>query len=155
MENEKNLTREEVKDKALRYLEFRSHSETELTRKLRKAGALEEDIELAIDFCREYGFLNDEKYAKALARDLSNIKKFGKNRIKAELIHRGIAPEIVELALCEAEDDEDELLKLAEKKLKGNFEKKNCEKAIRFLIYRGYDLTDIKNAIERLKADEI
>ena len=42
-----------------------------------------------------------------------------------------------------------------EKKLKGNFEKKNCDKAIRFLIYRGYDLSDIKNAIERLKTDEI
>ncbi len=155
MENDKILSREQVKEKALRLLEFRSHSEGELKQKLKRAGGNDEDIEYVTDFCREYGFLNDEKYAYSLAKDLSNIKKFGRNRIKSELIRRGISKELAELAISEIQDNEDEVLKLAEKKLKGNFDRKNCDKAIRFLIYRGYDLTDIKNAIERLKSNEL
>lgn len=155
MENEKKLTREQVKEKALRVLEYRSHSDFELRQKLSRAGGSEEDIDYAVSFCTEYGFLDDEKYAVSLSRDLSNLKKFGKKRIKLELVRRGISPDICEIALDAIEDDGDELLKLADKKLKGNFERKNIDKAIRFLIYRGYDLGDIKNAIERLKSDEI
>ena len=44
MEKEKTLTREQTKDKALRYLEFRSHSKNELRMKLKRCGALDEDI---------------------------------------------------------------------------------------------------------------
>ena len=40
----KELTAAEAKEKALRYLEYRSHSEKELCDKLKKAGAKEEDI---------------------------------------------------------------------------------------------------------------
>ena len=41
----KELTFDEAKDKALRLLEFRSHSERELSDKLKIAGAKEEDID--------------------------------------------------------------------------------------------------------------
>ena len=63
--------------------------------------------------------------------------------------------EDIEAALAEIEDDTDELELLIEKKLKGNFEQKNCDKAIRYFLYRGYELSDIKNTIERLKSNGI
>ena len=53
---EKELNFDEAKEKALRLLEFRSHSEKELSDKLRRAGARVEDIEEILDFCRNYGF---------------------------------------------------------------------------------------------------
>ena len=59
----KELTFDEAKDKALRLLEFRSHSERELSDKLKRAGAKEEDIDEILEFCRNYGFLDDRKYA--------------------------------------------------------------------------------------------
>ena len=49
-------TYEAVKEKALCLLEFRSHSEQELIRKLRMNGASEEHIDMTLSFCREYGF---------------------------------------------------------------------------------------------------
>ena len=115
------LTREETKEKALRILEFRSHSAFELKEKLRRAGSTEEDIEYMIDFCIEYNFINDREYAKMRARDLSNLKKFGKHRIKTELFRRGLSSEDIQYALEEIEDDSDELEILISKKLKGNF----------------------------------
>ena len=48
----KELTFEQAKDKALRLLEFRSHSERELKDKLKRAGAKEDDIEEILEFCR-------------------------------------------------------------------------------------------------------
>ena len=151
-ENKKSF--EDVKEKALRLLEYRSHSAKELTDKLKRFGADEEDIERTVEFCTEYNFLNDEKYAYALAHDLANLKKLGKRRIYAELRQKGISEEIVREVLEDFTDDEDTLLSLVEKKAQGNFERKNRDKIIRYFMYRGYELTDIKNALERLMTDE-
>ena len=152
--NEDKKSFEDVKEKALRLLEYRSHSEKELSDKLIRYGADEEDIERVIEFCREYNFLNDESYARALAHDLAALKRLGKRRIYSELRVKGISDETAREVLSEMEDDEDELLRLVEKKARGNFERKNREKVIRYFIYRGYELGDIKNALERLMTDE-
>lgn len=150
----KELTFDEAKDKALRLLEFRSHSEKELTDKLLRAGAKEEDIEEILVFCRNYGFVDDRKFALAKARDLKNLKKYGNQRIKAELYHKGISAEYIDEALLEIGDDETDMLKpLAEKKLGGNFDKKNIDKCIRYFIYRGYNYSDIKSCIETIKSE--
>lgn len=150
----KELTFEQAKDKALRLLEFRSHSERELSDKLKRAGAKEDDIAEILDFCRNYGFVDDRKYAECKARDLKNLKKYGKRRIKAELYSKGIDSEYIEEALMAMEDDEEDiLLPLVRKKLGGDFEKRNVDKCIRYFLYRGYNFGDIKNCIENLKID--
>lgn len=154
MYEKKEMSFRQVKDKALRLLEYRNQSEYELRQKLIRAGGKTEDIDAVLEFCKEYGFVNDKTYALALAKDLSNLKKFGKQRIRQELYKRGIDSELIDLALLEIEDNSDTLEKMISKKLGGNFERKNCDKAIRYFIYRGYELSDIKNAMERLKTDE-
>lgn len=154
MIEKKVLNYDETREKALRLLEFRSHSERELTDKLKRAGSVDEDIERVMEFCREYGFVNDEQYAKRKARDLQNLKKFGRKRISQELRQKGIAQELIDLAVSELEDDEgDRLYPLVLKKLGGNFEKKNIDKCIRYFIYRGYGFGDIKACIDRARAD--
>lgn len=143
------ITYEDVKEKALRLLEFRSHSEYELKAKLRHCGASDEHIEETLDFCRRYGFVNDTAYAQAKSRDLMNLKKYGIRRIKSELRAKGIADSVIDEVLADADTDSerDTLSELVEKKLKGDFSDKNRDKCIRYFIYRGYDLYDIKSAI--------
>ena len=150
---QKELTFEQTKDKALRLLEFRAHSERELTDKLKRAGAKDNDIEEVLEFCRNYGFVNDRSFAVKKARDLKNLKRYGIRRIKSELYSKGIAAEYIEEAVAELDDDEEMLIPLVEKKLGGNFEKKNVDKCIRYFIYRGYSFSDIKNCIDKLKID--
>ena len=91
-------------------LEFRSHSERELSDKLKRAGAKEEDIDEILEFCRNYGFLDDRKYAIAKAKDLKNLKKYGKRRIKSELYSKGIDAEYVEEAVSYLDEDEEDML---------------------------------------------
>ncbi len=149
------LNYDETKDKALRLLEFRSHSEKELADKLKRAGSVDEDIEKVLDFCREYGFVNDEQYAARKARDLQNLKKYGRQRIIMELRQKGIAEEFIDSALLDLEESEEDILyPLVLKKLGGNFEKKNIDKCIRYFIYRGYNFRDIKSCVERVKTEE-
>ena len=150
----KELTKNETKEKALRLLAFRSHSEKELLEKLKRAGAKTEDLPPVAEFLKEYGFLNDAQYGTHLAKDLQNIKKYGKRRIVAELKSKGIKQEYIDAALAELEDEEtDALLPLVERKLGGNFEQKNIDKAIRYFIYRGYGFDDIKYCIEKIKQE--
>lgn len=150
----KELNAAMAKEKALRLLEFRSHSEKELCDKLIRAGANKDDLPPIMEFLKEYGFLDDIEYAKGLARDLQNLKKLGKRRISQELKAKGISGEALEEALSELRaDEEDELLPLIERKLGGDFEKKNVDRAIRYFLYRGYGFDDIKACIDKLKAD--
>lgn len=150
---QRELTLEEAKDKALRLLEFRAHSEKELADKLKRAGAREYDIEEILEFCRNYGFVNDRSYALSKARDLKNLKKYGVRRIRSELYSKGIPAEYIEEAVSELDYEENDLLPLIEKRLKGDFEKKNVDKCIRYFIYRGYSFSDIKGCIENIKQE--
>ena len=151
---EKELNYEQTKSKALSYLSFRSHSEKELKEKLKRAGAREDDIEDVVKFLAEYKFLDDEKYAISKALDMQNLKKFGRLRIEAELKMLGISADFIQNALAELKEDEEEmLLPLVKKKLSGNFEKKNIDKAIRYFAMRGYEFSDIKKCIEILKTE--
>ena len=150
----KELTKSEAKEKALRLLAFRSHSEFELSEKLKRAGAKAEDLPEILAFVKEYGFVNDAEYALRLAKDLQNIKKYGKKRIFSELKARGIAPEYIDAAISGLSDEEEAaLMPLVMKKLGGNFEQKNIDKTIRYFIYRGYEFGDVKTCIEKIKQD--
>ena len=151
----KELNRNEAKEKALRLLAFRAHSEKELSDKLIMAGAKKEDLPYVLDFVKEYGFVNDAEYAGHLAKDLQKLKKYGKKRIEDELRKRGISSDDIKNALFELDDEEqDSLLPLVEKKLGGNFEQKNIDKVIRYFIYRGYRFDDIKACIEKVRETE-
>lgn len=141
-----------TKEKALRLLEFRNHSAGELRKKLKIAGAIDEDVERVIEFLEEYNLINDREYARRLALDLKNLKKFGERRIRSELLSRGISTEFAEEAIQELpEFEENELLELVKKRLKGDFEKKNKERVLRYFIGRGYSFDEIKKAIEKIE----
>lgn len=149
------LSFDKAKEKAFKLLEFRSHSKKELTEKLKRAGASDEDTEKIIRLFCEYKLLDDAAYALRKARDLKNLKKYGKRRIEQELYYKGIKSEDIASAIAEFdfEDTEDTLYPLVKRKLAGDFEKKSLDRCIRYFIYRGYELRDIKGCIERIKGE--
>lgn len=155
MYSEKKLSYEQAKNKALRFLEYRTHSERELYDKLKRAGAENDDIENILEFLREYNLVNDREFAARYAKDLKNLKKMGKKRVKAELIKKGISSEFAESAIEEIEwEEEDVLYPMVKKKLAGDFERKSIDRCVRYFLYKGYSYDDIKNAIERIQSEE-
>lgn len=149
------LTYEQTKEKALSLLSFAANTEQELFRKLVNKGAEEDDARAVVDFCREYGLVCDRDYALKKAKDLINLKKFGKHRIISELRHKGISDEDIDYALSELEIPQEIPVDLLIKKLGGDFSKKNIDKTIRFFITKGYDIYNIKQSIERITENEL
>lgn len=144
-----------TKDKALRLLTFRAHSEFELRQKLKMAGSQTDDIEKVMEFLTEYKLIDDESYARHIANDYANIKKFGKKRIYSELINKGIDRELCDLVLLELDIDEEEMLiPQMRKKLNGDFEQKSRDRAFRYFVTRGFGFDDIKHAFETVKNEE-
>lgn len=155
MDTEKKLDYEQTKHKALKILEYRTHFESELKTKLKRAGAEDENVEMVMEFLKEYNFVNDSELSLKYAKDLKNLKKFGKKRVYAELIKKGVSAELAQNAIDELSwEDGDVLYRMIEKKLCGNTERKNIDKCIRYFLYKGYSYDEIKRALERIKAEE-
>ena len=143
---------EAAKEKALRLLEFRAHSEWELRRKLADAGAAQEDIEHVADFVREYHLVDDEAYAERLAADLANLKKFGKHRISAELSRRGIDRDMWDEVLDAAPRDDSKIDKFISSRLTDPEDRDQVRKVSAALFRRGYSWEDIREALNRFNA---
>lgn len=147
------LTYEQAKEKALKYLDYRSHSEYEIREKLRHAGADTDIIERVAEFLTEYKLIDDTDYAKRYSRDLQNLRRLGKARIRTELKKKGIKNDIIEIAISDLPEQSEELLfELVKKRMKGDIN--NRDKVLRYFLYRGYCLDEIKKCINSINFEE-
>lgn len=137
-----------VLNTAVRLLSIRQHSVKELGAKLASKGFVAEDIEKAVAKLLDAGYLDDAKYAAALASTRATNKRWGPAKIRAEMTIKGVSQEIIKTAvnaqfaaLGGAEQDAacaafDKWLK--KKSLSQPLDKKNLLRAVRFLIGRGF-----------------
>ncbi|MBR5535866.1 MAG: regulatory protein RecX [Clostridia bacterium] len=138
-----------AKDYAVKLIGFCDRSEKEIREKILKKGYSEAECEEAIAFCREYSFIDDERFAEHFAHDAVNLKKLGKARIKMELRHKGVEEEIIENALCDIEDEKEMLKKELQRKF-GNLDltdKKVKNKVFGYFARRGFKTSDILYAM--------
>ena len=103
-----------AQEKALYLLEYRSHSKKELAEKIARTAASKEAAQAAADRMEELGLIDDEAYARELARVLFTRKRYGKIRVKQELRQKGIANELIEGLLAEYGDEDEALENLRE-----------------------------------------
>lgn len=142
----------EAKNKALNLLSRRRHTKKELADKLLNAGFGEADVQAVCDWAVEYGFLNDEEFARSFVADCIQFKKYGKKRIRQALLFKGIDAYILDDVFAEFDFHEAEtLLEQLPKKLAGNFARKNVDKVIRHFAAKGYAYEEIKHAINQAK----
>jgi len=92
---------------ALRLLTYRDRSTTELTRKLRERGFGQNDIDPVLNRCLELGYLSDERFAFSRARALVSSGRAVGIRALNELKKAGVAIDLAERALAEAETEQD------------------------------------------------
>ena len=129
-----------------------SKTEKELVNYLKNKKYSNETISYVLQKLNEFNFLNDETYAK----NYVNIRKKtkGKKVIEYELKMKGVSAEIIEEALKEIENQQEEILILAKKFFK-NKEKdlKIKEKLFRHLASKGFDFDEINFAINEVLKD--
>ena len=156
MMNEKEL--ETAKKRAMYLLGGKDYSRKELTEKLLKNYS-REAAEAAVSQMVEYGYLDDSRYAKKLARQYIEVRRYGKSRAKMMMIQKGLGPQLADEALEQysAEDLIGEIVTIIEKKyydrlfLEGLEGRKEMQKVMAALARRGYDYEDIKTAVSAVR----
>ena len=143
------------KNTALRIVEKTFKSEKELKDKLILKGYDNEAIDKTISFLKEYNFLSDNNYAKMYVKDKSRVQ--GKNKIKFDLIKKGINDNIIEeeISNIDREDEREGAYNLAVKKyntiVKREDDKfKLSQKLYRFLLSKGYDYDTVSYAVKKV-----
>ncbi len=119
---------------------------------LNSKGYTQAVADYVIDKLEGYGYIDDYAYCRAYVNSVSGK---GKTAIRAALIKRGALREAIDAALDEVEEDEDEVLAVAQKYMRGkSTTRENLNKALRHLISRGFDYDVAKSALSRLGREE-
>ena len=136
---------ERAHESALRMLTARAHGEQELYRKLRQkydAAAAQN----AVDRCKEAGLIDDAAFAENLAESLLSKKGWSPERVKTELICRGVDKETAENAVSALDIDRDSgiMMLLAKMRITDDSPEKDKARAVRRLLNAGYHIGEIR-----------
>lgn len=136
---------------ALRLITHKDRTEKELRTKLNEKGYDENTIEDEIAFLKDYGYINDQDYARRFINDALNLKKWGKIRVISELSRRGIDREVIDSAVENAflEEDGNRVKEQIEIRFKNsdfsNIKERN--RIFNYFLRRGYTAEEIKGAM--------
>ena len=145
----------EARKKALRLLEHMDRTEKGLTDRLLRAGFSEELAEDAVSYVKDYGYINDRRYA--LNYIMYRIHDKSRQKIFQELSGKGIDRQTIQDAWEEAEELEapDEhalLLSQIEKKYPPDTEidERQMRRLLGYFARRGFRQSEITSALEEL-----
>ena len=133
-----------AKSQALKHLSYRDRSKRELTQYLEKKEHAPAVIEKTIQYLVNLNYINDPRFAMEWGRSRIERKKFGKERVRQELFAKGIAPDIINVALdtlYDANPEKELALACASKKLAslhGLEPEKRSRRLAHYLQRRGF-----------------
>ena len=153
-------------DYALKALGSRAHSIAELKMKLKRRAADAMSIDPVLSKLKQYGYLNDRKYADSFTTSRKEGHGFGSERVLRELRGKQVPRIVAEQAVKEAYESSDELAladQLLQKKFRGKDLReflavpKNLQAAFRRLRYAGYNSSITIKVLKRYtsRAEEI
>ena len=139
-------------DKALTHISVSPKTEKQMRDFLTKKGYVGAVVDYVMERLHYYGYVDDKEYCRAYVNSVSNKSK---RAMEMELLTRGADKGAIEEALADYEDDEDNILILLKKYLRGKEPtKENVYKGCRYLISRGYDYDAVKSASERIDEED-
>ncbi len=102
-----------VRERCLNLLAVQPRTRAELERKLAQADAPEDVVAGVLDRLTQVGLIDDTAYAEAYVRTGVGVRRRGTRSLKAELRTRGVAPEIIDLAAAQVDDEGERATALA------------------------------------------
>ncbi|HEU4493669.1 MAG TPA: RecX family transcriptional regulator [Rubrobacteraceae bacterium] len=126
-------------NRALHFLGYRARSRGEVRERLRRYGYAEESVEGVIGRLEELGYLDDEEFARAAARE--KARRYGPRRVLGELRRSGVDAELAQGVV----DDEfaqrselEEARSLAARRYNREGSDAEARRVYGFLMRRGY-----------------
>lgn len=151
LEIEHAVTLTKACHKAYDYLSYGDLSSKKLYDKLMRYG-FSEDISLdACERMKSLGYIDDERYAAALAKSMAETKLYGPRRIEQELKIRGISDNDIDTAIFSLDINfEESILSLINGKFKN---KTDRNKLIQALMRYGHEWDCISGVLHDLTED--
>lgn len=145
-------------NKAIKYLSYRQRSIKEVKDHLNRKGYEPSIIENTIDHLLEKNYLNDYAFAESFIRDKSYLNKYGINKIRYELLNKGVSKEIIAKTLRFDHDEEyDNAMTLANKKM-NSYKNQDRDRIYRklggFLQRKGYRYDTVAKVLKEVLNEE-
>ena len=130
--------------KAERFCSYQERCRFELQQKLKEWGADEDSTSKVIASLEENEYMNDERFAKLFASGKFRIKRWGKNKIRAELRMKKIPDAFIKKGLDAIDESEykktiQHLIGRKAKELKGQTTRDEKAKIVRYLLSKGFE----------------
>ena len=140
----RQISKEVLYSKAMKYCSYAERCTYDATSKLRHLGAGPELIQEIIEKLTSQGYINDSRFSKLFAESKLRHNRWGKHKIKAELLRRNIDNNSIEQALSAIDDDEYmQCLRSLFSKKAAELTTKNkgkvTERVINFCIRKGWE----------------
>jgi regulatory protein len=154
--------RQECFDSAMRYLESRLHSRTELKRKLVRKEFGPAIIDGVLDDLQRMNYLDDARFASAKAASAAKHKHHGPRRAMMELVKAGVPSTLAKQATAQVYESRADTLaiamKLAERqapRLKRLDPQVAKRRLTGMLLRRGFDFESIKRVIAKVLGTKV
>ena len=137
-----------AREKAVYYLQFSGKTECELRKKLADKEFSPASVDYAIDFVKQYGYLDDEDYARRFLE--KNCRKKSRKQMTFELSQKGVSKEILSRVLEDVPvDEEAQIMAILEKRgYSGNdATREEKQKISAYLGRKGFSYEAIASAL--------
>lgn len=149
-----------AKSKALSLLKLQDRTEADIRKKLNMSYYREDIIELVIEYLKGYRYLDDYRYSvQYISCKRSSMSR---RQMQYKLIEKGVAKDVIERAMCEFEEDNQEkelIQKVLEKRLRSKdlscMTQKEWNKEYQYLMYKGFSGSDINQVIRQYQEEFI
>lgn len=150
----KNRPEPSLRARALRLLARREHSRLELQRKLAPHAQDPDELENLIADLVRRGWLSEQRVVEQLIH--ARRGKFGSQRIRQQLLEKGVAGELVAQALPQLRDGDVEAARTLWQRKFGKLPRDMAERAkqVRFMQSRGFALETVLRIIRHGGDDE-
>ncbi|MEG0829712.1 MAG: regulatory protein RecX [Anaerovoracaceae bacterium] len=98
----------DIRDRALNYLANRSRTAKEMVDHLKAKGFPMEEIEPTLEFLKDFSYIDDSDYCRQYF-DYAFGKGRGIQRVKQELVNKGVDSQIIAIAIEDYESETTEL----------------------------------------------
>ena len=140
--------------RAMNLLQKKDYTKKQLTDKLSEGMYPSDIIDEAIAYVESYKYLDDERFARDYITYHMSLRS--RNRIIQDLASKGISKDVIMTAVDEIYEEEDsdaELEQIRKLLIKKHYDPDNTEfkdkqKIMAFLSRRGFNMSDIKKAME-------
>ncbi len=150
-----------ARGKAYHFIGYRPRTVQEVRRRLQRAGHQPEHVARVVEHFLGLGLLDDAAFARDYVQSRMRNKGYGPDRIRNELLRKGVDRTLIDETLREVLADVDtvEAVRAAADKQWGRLRRepdsrKRIRKLYEYLLRRGHTTDDVRRVIEEFRSRE-